>query len=153
MKIVSRSSKETQELGKTIAAHLQKGDILCLTGELGSGKTVFAKGVAEGLGIKPRCVISPTFVLIREHQGKIPMYHFDLYRLSDPRDIEVLGLEEYLYGEGVSVIEWSERLGCLSPKESLRLSLTVASEQKRAISLSAAGKRYELLLAQLKKIL
>lgn len=146
MKIISESKKDTLNLGKIISKNLKAGDIICLYGNLGAGKTVLAKGLAHNLGIKEDKVISPTFVLIRQYQGKLPIYHFDLYRLKDSQEISDLGYEEYFYGNGLSVIEWPDRLGCLLPKEFLKIELKVISENKREIKLSAFGKRYTDLL-------
>src|SRR3989338_3030772 len=111
MEIISKSVHDTKSIGKTIAKHLKAADIICLFGELGSGKTMLTKGIAGGLKIKESKVISPTFVLIREHsKGILPFYHFDLYRLKNECEIAAIGYEEYLYGDGVSVIEWADRL-------------------------------------------
>lgn len=107
---VTRSEAETRDLGRTLARDLAPDGVLLLSGELGSGKTVLARGIAEGLGIDPREVQSPTFTLIREHQGRDSrLVHVDLYRL-DPEQTAALGLEELLAGPGVKVVEWAERL-------------------------------------------
>lgn len=150
MKIISHSVTETLNIGKKVSRHLRPGDILCFYGQLGSGKTVLTKGVAKGLGIDINKVISPTFVLIREHtNGKLPLYHFDLYRLEDSRGILELGYEEYFYGDGVSVIEWADRLKSLTPKEFLRVDLSIIKDSQREIKLSAIGSRYEELLGEI----
>ena len=147
MKIISKSVNDTIKLGKIIAKNLEPQDIICLFGQLGTGKTVLTKGIASGLGIERKKVISPSFVLIREHsQGRLPLYHFDLYRLKSPADILGLGYEEYLYAEGVTVIEWADRLGCLMPKEFLRIELFLNSKMHRIIKFTAVGKRYKELL-------
>jgi len=125
-------------IGKKIAKNLKKGDIICLFGELGSGKTVLAKGIIEALGVKRDKIISPTFCLIRQyHQAKFPVYHFDLYRLRRPHDILDLGYEEYLYGSGITIIEWADRLKILLPGRYLKITLSVRGENKRSISFSA----------------
>ncbi|TRZ95450.1 tRNA (adenosine(37)-N6)-threonylcarbamoyltransferase complex ATPase subunit type 1 TsaE [bacterium] len=150
MKLISISAEKTISLGRSIAKRLNQGDIICLFGELGSGKTVFAKGVACGLKIPQQQVISPTFVLIRQYnQGRLPLYHFDLYRLELPKDILVLGYEEYFYGQGVSIIEWPERLEQLIPKEYLRIDLKIISFNKRLFRFSCQGKRYKELLGEI----
>jgi len=147
MQIISSSPKETIKIGRVIAGFLKAQDIICLSGELGCGKTILAKGIAAGLKIKAFDVTSSSFVIIRAHlNGKLPFYHFDLYRLKDVRGISSLGFEEYLYGEGVSVIEWPENLGCLVPKEYLKVELIHQNEFTRKINFSAQGKRYKLLL-------
>jgi tRNA threonylcarbamoyladenosine biosynthesis protein TsaE len=151
MKVVSKSVNETIKIGKEIARNLKSGDIICLFGELGSGKTVLVKGIAYGLGIKRDKIISPSFVLIREHhQGKLPLYHFDLYRLKSASAIFGLGYEEYFYDEGVTVIEWADRLKYLLPKEYLKINLEVIGETKRKIEITSFGKRYKKLLKLLK---
>jgi tRNA threonylcarbamoyladenosine biosynthesis protein TsaE len=107
---VTRSEEETRDLGRTLARELAPDGVLLLSGDLGSGKTVLARGIGEGLGIDPREVQSPTFTLIREHEGKSGrLVHVDLYRL-EPEQTAALGLEELLAGPGVKVIEWAERL-------------------------------------------
>jgi len=148
-KFISHSVHDTLSFGKVLSGYLQKSDIICLFGQLGAGKTVFTKGIASGLGIKRDKIISPTFVLIREHHGRIPLYHFDFYRLSQTCDITALGYEEYFYGEGISVIEWPERLGNLMPEEFLCVELSVVDEKKRALTFIPHGKRYRNLLEAL----
>jgi tRNA threonylcarbamoyladenosine biosynthesis protein TsaE len=144
MEIISRSVTDTLKIGRSIAKNLRAGDIICLFGELGSGKTVLTKGIAVGLGIKKSDVISPSFVLIREHRkAKPPLYHFDLYRLKRQADILALGYEEYLYGDGVSVIEWADRLGHLLPQEYLKLELSVKTKTQRLIKFTAFGNRWK----------
>lgn len=147
MEISSHSVNETMKLGKMIAKNLGQGDIICLFGNLGSGKTVLAKGIASGFGIDKDKIISPTFVLIREHAGKnrIPFYHFDFYRLNSTSDITVLGYEEYFFGQGISVIEWPDRLKYLLPKEFLKVRLFVKGDNQRSIKIESQGKRYKIL--------
>ena len=150
MQLVSQSVKETLNLGRCIAKYLRQGDIVCLWGKLGSGKTVLTKGIALGLGIPKDDIISPTFVLIRECQeGKFPLYHFDLYRLDKLSTIAGLGYEEYFYGEGVSVIEWADRLKKLLPQEYLKIKLQVRGAQQRKIEISSSGRRYTKLIESL----
>ena len=150
MKIVSKSIRDTLNAGKAIAANAQKGDIICLSGQLGSGKTVLTKGIALGLRVKPEDVISPSFVLLREYPSKkMPLYHFDLYRLSGPKDILEIGYEEYLFGEGLTVIEWAERLKNLKPKNSLDIRLSVKGLSKRELIFSAHGKHHKELLKRI----
>lgn len=147
---ISRSVKTTRHIAKAIAHHGRPGDIICLFGGLGAGKTVMAQGVAEGLGLDRSSVISPTFVLLRQYpQGRIPLYHFDLYRLKDDADILALGYEEYLYGEGLTVIEWADRLKYLLPKEYLAVELIVKGKTCRGIRFTARGSRYRQLLQKI----
>jgi len=150
MQIISQSVNETLNTGKIIAKHLKKSDIICLFGQLGSGKTVLTKGIAQGLGVNKNRVISPSFVLIRQYsKAKIPLYHFDLYRLKATKDILELGYEEYFYSEGVSVIEWADRLKYLLPKEYLKIELIIKADKIRLLKFSSFGKRYKELLSKI----
>lgn len=147
MEIISKSVKDTLKIGKIIAKNLEKGDIICLFGKLGAGKTVLTKGIAAGLGIKKEKIISPTFVLIRQYNSKkFPLYHFDLYRLSRTEEIIALGYEEYLFDEGVAVIEWADRLKYLLPEKFLKVKLFIGSDSERKIRFIAKGQRYKKLL-------
>jgi len=144
MQIISHSPKETLKLGKSIARFLNSGDIICLIGELGSGKTVLTKGIAQGLGIDKSKVTSSSFILIREHlNGRLPLYHFDLYRLDEIKSISLLGIEEYIYGDGVTIIEWAQRLKSLIPKECLMIKLLYLPGSKRKIKFSSKGVGYK----------
>lgn len=128
----SASEEETRRVGEALAAELAPDGVLLLTGELGSGKTVLAQGVAAGLGIDPREVQSPSFVLIREHRGRRGrLVHADLYRL-DPVEVEALGLEELLAGPGVKVVEWAERLAA-APPGAVCLTVAVRADGAREI--------------------
>lgn len=109
MKIIVKSHEEMIDLGKKTALSLKKGDIIGFSGELGAGKTVFIKGLAKGLKVKEE-PSSPSFVIINEYKGKLPLYHFDVYRLDDIKEMNDLGYEEYFYGRGVTVIEWVEKI-------------------------------------------
>src|SRR3989338_4907104 len=110
MVLISNSPRETMSIGKRIAKKLRKGDILCLFGEFGSGKTILTKGIALGLSLKKEEIISPSFVLLRQYsKAKIPLYHFDLYRLKKMQEIISLGYEEYFYNQGITVVEWAGR--------------------------------------------
>jgi tRNA threonylcarbamoyladenosine biosynthesis protein TsaE len=152
MKVVSESVNDTLKIGRAIARNLRKGDILCLFGELGSGKTVLIKGIAQGLGITKNEIISPTFVLMRQVQTKdnVPFFHFDFYRLKGCADILSLGYEEYFYNDGISVIEWADRLKHLLPQEYLRIKLGVVAAKKRSIEFVPFGRRYEKLIENLR---
>ena len=146
MRFLSRSTDQTMRLGKAIARHALPGDIICLSGDLGSGKTVLAKGIAQGLGIDKSEVISPTFVLLRQYEGRLPLFHFDFYRLQTAADIAGLGYEEFLYGNGVSVIEWPGRMRTLLPRQHLLVELSVRGQLQRLMRLRAFGARYEKLI-------
>ena len=115
----STSSQMTFEFAKKIGENLKRGDVLCLDGDLGVGKTVFTKGVAAGLGIKDD-VSSPTFTLIQEYYGgRLPLYHFDVYRIDGPWDMDDLGYDEYFYGEGVCLVEWGSMIKELFPENTI----------------------------------
>jgi len=146
MKIISCSRNETLAIAKSLAKNISSADIIGLFGELGSGKTVFVKGFASGLGIQAEQIISPTFVLIRQYRGRLGLFHFDLYRLDSPDDIAKLGYEEYLYGEGVSIIEWAQRLGCFLPKEMLKIKIKILGKNKRCLEFLPGNKHYERLI-------
>ena len=137
MRFISNSPEETIQIARKLARNLKKGDCVALIGDLGSGKTVFTKGIAEGLGVKdPRYVNSPTFVIIKEYKGRVPLYHFDLYRLDKSTALDEESYEEYLYDDGVTVIEWAEKIGKLLPKKHIEVKLRVAGESRRKIEVS-----------------
>ena len=119
----SLSEKDTFDLGKKLGADAKPGQIVCIDGDLGVGKTVFTKGFAEGLGVKDD-VVSPTFTIIQEYtDGNIPMYHFDVYRIGHPDEMYDIGYEEYFYGDGVCLIEWSSRIEELLPEDSVHINI------------------------------
>lgn len=147
--IITNSPFETRSLGEKIGKLLQPGDIICLEGDLGAGKTLFSKGVAAGLGIAEEEVSSPTFTLINEYQGRLPLYHMDVYRLDDEEAMEGLGLDEYFYGTGTCLVEWANKLGSLTPQEALFIEIISIGENERQISLKPVGERYNELLEEL----
>ena len=141
MTFISRSAQETIDFAKRFSKILKQGDILCLRGNLGAGKTTFVKGLALGLKVKKAVVTSPTFVLMNVYDGKIPVYHFDLYRIEGA-ELERLGYEEFFYGEGVAVIEWAERLKTAMPKEYFSVVFKHGGDDLRALTIKAQGKLY-----------
>ncbi|HHT65458.1 MAG: tRNA (adenosine(37)-N6)-threonylcarbamoyltransferase complex ATPase subunit type 1 TsaE [Caldicoprobacterales bacterium] len=146
----SHSEEQTYEFGKWIGANVQSGDIILLFGDLGSGKTVLSRGIAHGVGFTGR-ITSPTFTLMHTYLGRIPVYHFDIYRLNEPDELFDLDYEEYLYGNGISIVEWPERLGYLLPEEYLKITITrQLKENDRNISLKPVGSRYAALEEVLK---
>lgn len=147
----TKNEEETRAVGLRIAKHLKPGDVLCLIGDLGAGKTTMVKGLAHGLRYNPDNVHSPTFVLMNIYEGKLPLYHFDLYRLETDVEKTLIGLEEFLYGEGVAAVEWADRLGPLTPPEYLEISMAHQKDSKRAIKLKAVGQRYKDLIQKLSK--
>lgn len=136
------SENETFEAGKRTALKVKPGDVYCLDGDLGAGKTVFAKGFAEGLGIKEP-VTSPTFTIIKEYpEGRLPLYHFDVYRIGDPSEMEAIGYEEYFFGEGVCLVEWSELIEELIPESAVHITIERELEKGndfRVISIDREG--------------
>lgn len=123
MIIESRSEKDTFEFARGLGEAARPGEVYCLDGDLGAGKTVFAKGFAVGLGITEP-VTSPTFTLLREYdEGRLKLYHFDIYRIADPDELTAIGCEEYLYGDGVCLVEWAELAQELMPEDAVHISI------------------------------
>ena len=148
--LVTNGSAETVELGARLGRLLQPGDFIALEGELGAGKTQFAKGVAIGLEVDAGTpVTSPTYTILNIYQGRLPLYHFDLYRLHGPEEVAELGFEEYFFGAGACVVEWAERLGEEMPAQVLTVSLAHAGVEGRTVTFAAAGERAAALLKQL----
>jgi len=143
MYILTRNSKETKKLGKSIGEELLHGSIIALTGELGSGKTTLIQGIGEGIGIIS-IIKSPSFTIINEYPGPIALYHFDLYRLRDEQEIISLGYEEYFYKrEGIVAVEWAEKIKDFLPKEHLKIDIQMLSLSERKISLKPCGFYYK----------
>ena len=138
--IKTQSVEETQKVAYAIGKWVKPGMILTLEGDLGAGKTTFTKGLAKGLDIK-RNVNSPTFTIIKEYQGRLPLYHMDVYRLENGAD--EIGLDDYLYGEGVCVIEWASMIEDILPKERLDIKVYREGENDRRIELTPVGEFYE----------
>lgn len=151
MIVPSKSPSETIRIGKIIGGSLQAGDVVVLMGELGAGKTQLIKGLAEGAGVKKSAYVSsPSFTLINEYVGRVPFYHIDLYRLREEKEAEELGLEELFQGDGITAIEWADRIPSLLPAEHLRIQMHYMTRQTRSIELMAIGERYEELLKKLR---
>jgi len=147
--LVSHSPEETQKIGAYIGKLALPGDIFLLVGRLGTGKTCLTQGIAYGLDIK-EYALSPSFIIVRElYDGRLPLYHIDLFRLDHIEEIEELGLDDYLYGKGVCVVEWAEKgLGVL-PNEHLLIQIDFISDTERSLQLKPRGKRYLEILDQL----
>ena len=150
-KIVTRAPEETRELGRHVGALAQAGDVYLLSGNLGAGKTCFTQGIARGLGIEDY-VMSPSFVILREHQGRLQLYHIDLYRLEGVAETADLGLDDYLFGQGVCVVEWAERARSVLPAEHLAVNIEYAGDEERCFQIEAKGPRYHDIIGQLKKL-
>ncbi len=151
VELVTHSPEETQRLGLRIGLLAQPGDVYLLIGELGAGKTCLTQGIAWGLGIQ-EYAMSPTFVIMRELYGRLPLYHIDLYRLDRIEETVDLGLDEYLCGRGVSVVEWAEKAMSIMPRERLVIRISYVAENERRFRLEPSGERYRDLAAQLKHV-
>jgi len=146
----SKSVAETVNFGKRLGRNLRGSEVIALCGELGSGKTVLTKGIARGLGVRSvRDVNSPSYVILKEHKGRLPLYHFDIYRLNDISGFSTVGYSEYFYGKGVSVIEWADKIIEVLPGDFLRIDMSVKGKNERKISISPRGRRYKELTKKL----
>jgi len=150
MKLESHSPEETQLLGNYLGELSRKADVFLLVGELGTGKTCLVQGIAHGLAVKEHA-LSPSFVILREYHGQLPLYHIDFYRLDSIDEIADLGLEDYFYGDGVCVVEWAEKAIQILPRDNLLITLhyVPASPTERSICLKPQGGRYRKLVEQL----
>ncbi len=151
LEITSSSPDETRHLGMRIGELAKEGDILLLTGKLGAGKTCLTQGIASGLGIEENTP-SPSFVLVREFCGRLPLYHMDLYRLDNLNEIADLGLDDYLYGEGVCVIEWAEKGLSLMPPQYMLVNIDYTGETSRRFILEPHGEHYIKMINRLKAV-
>jgi tRNA threonylcarbamoyladenosine biosynthesis protein TsaE len=140
--LYTASPEETIELARRLGELVEPGTVLTLEGDLGAGKTHFTKGLASGLGVK-RIVNSPTYTIIKEYQGRLPLYHMDVYRVHDGN--EDLGFDDYFYGEGITVIEWASLIGEQLPHERLEIKFFHQGDQQRKIIFTPKGERYNLL--------
>ena len=161
---ISHSAAQTQRLGMRLGELLAGGELILLNGQLGTGKTTFTLGLAQGMGISAN-INSPTFTLLKEYAGQLEtpsgngktprrgpaLYHFDLYRLDNPEEIFELGFEEYFTGSGVCVVEWAEKADLYWPADHLDIRLKMLSDTKRGLLFSAVGARYCELLRQFQK--
>ena len=148
---ISHSETQTRRLGVRLARLLQPGDVLALVGDLGSGKTRWVQGVCRGLEVTDP-VVSPSFTLVNEYQGHWPVYHIDLYRLAEASEALTFGLEDYLYGSGICLIEWADRAQDLLPAAYLTIELYHLEETKRRVVLRPHGARFVSLLDTFKEI-
>ncbi len=147
---ISHSSEDTYLIGEFIGRLAGPGDLFCLNGDLGAGKTVFARGLAAGLGVKSR-VTSPTFTLINEHQGRLPFYHMDVYRLDSSEEMYDLGYEEYFYGTGVTLVEWAGNVEDILPGERMDIKITRIGDNDRKMVFIPFGEKYLSLVEELRK--
>ncbi|AUN00580.1 tRNA (adenosine(37)-N6)-threonylcarbamoyltransferase complex ATPase subunit type 1 TsaE [Clostridium botulinum] len=147
MEFIVDSINKTIDIGNFIGRHCNSGDILCLNGDLGAGKTHLSKGIAKGLNIKDN-ITSPTFNIVNEYDGRLKLYHFDVYRVNDPDEIEAIGFDEYIFGEGISIIEWSDYIEDLIPNEHMDIRINKIPEEGesyRKITINYYGNRYDYI--------
>ena len=148
--IESLSARETKAWGRRLASLLEGGELLGLIGELGAGKTCFIKGLAHGLALREEDILSPTFTLIQEHQGRLPLFYIDLYRLGAV-SLDDLGLREYLFSRAVAAVEWFERLRGGTEMEFLSVRISYAGANLRRIEFSAVDSRHVQIISKLKR--
>jgi len=135
LRYTSNSPADTLTIARAVGGALLPGDVVALVGDLGAGKTLFCKGVGEGLGIPPDRIVSPTFTIVTEHQGPVPLFHIDAFRLANEREAEDIGMREILSGEGVCLVEWAERIKDLLPKGCIQVTFTISGEDRREIAI------------------
>lgn len=144
--VLSKSPEETRELARRLAPLLAGGDVINLGGDLGAGKTCFTQGLAKGLGVNGR-VQSPTFTLMRVYSGRLPLYHFDFYRLES-EELAELGFEEFIYGDGAAAIEWGRKAAMLLPYNSLTIDLEILEERTRSVKITPHGARWARIVRE-----
>ncbi len=145
--LVSSSHQHTDRLGQALGRALRGGETIALYGPLGAGKTALVRGIAQGLGASPTAVTSPTFVVIHEYQGRLPLAHVDLYRICSPHELESTGLIEYFSGQTVTAIEWADKGLAALPQDRIEITLSHRAAQSRTIQLSATGPNSDAVLA------
>lgn len=141
----THSATETQAVAEKLAAHVEAGTVITLNGDLGAGKTTFTQGFAKGLGVT-RNVNSPTFTIMKQYQGRLPLYHMDVYRLEDTGDD--IGLEEYINGDGVAIVEWSNLIESSLPTERLAITIERIGDEERKITFTPTGEAYDTLVKE-----
>ncbi|HHW48539.1 MAG TPA: tRNA (adenosine(37)-N6)-threonylcarbamoyltransferase complex ATPase subunit type 1 TsaE [Clostridiaceae bacterium] len=154
IRIKTCSAEQTVNVGKRLGQMLKQGDIICLIGDLGAGKTAFTGGIADALGITGY-ITSPTFTIINEYEGKIPLYHFDVYRIADPEELYELGFDEYIDGDGIVVIEWADLIKEVLPSEYIQVTIekdTENGENERIITIEFKGGKNEKRLEEIKAL-
>ena len=145
MEFIVTSVEETYKIGELLGTFVNSGDIICLIGDLGTGKTHLTKGIAKGLDVKDH-ITSPTFTIVNEYMGRLKLYHFDVYRVNDPDEIAAIGFDEYIFSHGVSIIEWANYIQELIPPDNLTIKiekLPALSDNHRKISFEYSDKKYD----------
>ena len=151
LKLLSRNPEETFLIGKIIGNSLSEKNVVALVGDLGTGKTCLTRGIARGLGVSDEYQItSPSFTLINEYQGRMMLYHFDLFRLSRASEMDEMGYDEYLFGQGVSVIEWADKAENMLPDDTLFVSISYTDENERSIIISGQKEKIAIISEQLR---
>ena len=151
VKITSSSPQKTEQIGLLLGEMLIRGDIIALSGELGTGKTTLVRGMALGMGLEKDDVASPSFTLVNEYRGPLPLFHLDLYRLHDEKELLDIDFEAYIRGEGVVVIEWADRISGAVPSDAIWITLRYVADERREIVAEARGARYELIIEELQR--
>lgn len=147
MEFLINSAEQTISLGEKLGRLVNPGDIICIEGDLGTGKTQFTKGLARGLNVEDY-ITSPTFTIVNEYLGRLKLYHFDVYRVNDPDEIEAIGFDEYIFGEGVSVIEWANYIRGLIPNEYIEIIIEkqpALGENYRKLTINNYGDKYNYI--------
>lgn len=147
--IYLKNEQETSEIGYRLGQLLNKGDVVCLIGDLGAGKTTITKSIAKALEVDDY-ITSPTFTIVNEYDGRYPLYHFDVYRISSSEDMYEIGFEEYVYGEGICIIEWANLIEDILPDEYINIELNYKGDGREMI-LTAYGKYYENIVKEIIK--
>jgi len=150
MKIIANNLQETEKIGKIISHHLEKGTVVCLDGDLGVGKTALTQFIAREFGVK-EYITSPTFTIIKEYQGLLPFYHMDVYRIESEDDMYDLGYDEYIYSEGVTIIEWSEKIKAILPEDRININIQRLDDNRRTLFIDGKGLVCEKIIEELKK--
>jgi len=150
MKLTVNNLKDTEQIGQIISHCLEKGTVLCLDGDLGVGKTSLTQFIAREFGID-EYITSPTFAIIKEYQGRLPFYHMDVYRIDSEDDMYDLGYDEYIYSEGVTIIEWSHKIEGILPEDRINIEIQRLNDQSRLMIIDGKGSTYEKLTQELKK--
>ncbi len=150
MKIIVNNLKDTENIGKIIGSYLEKGTVLCLDGNLGVGKTALTQFIAHEFGVE-EYITSPTFNIIKEYEGRFPFYHMDVYRIDSEDDMYDLGYDEYIYSEGVTIIEWSNKIKGILPDERINIEIQRLDDTSRVMLIGGKGKIYDKIAEELKK--
>ncbi len=154
MRIVSKSPERTLEIGEALGLLLEKGAVVALVGRLGSGKTLLTQGLARGLGVGPdEYVSSPSFALVNRYAGRVPIYHIDTYRLGDDVEMVALGYEEYFEPDGVTIIEWADKVEKLLPEKCLRIEIAIVDRTTRELNVEPVGAWPEAISTEIERVL